>query len=170
MKPKNKEKNKAKYFLLIVILIYIGLFFINYSAFIKSITFFINILEKMIPIIILIFFLMIIMNLFVTTKLITKHFQDKSIKAWIYSIFFGILSTGPLYVWYPLLKSAQNKGVSPGLISCFLYNRSIKIYLIPIMIFYFGVKYILILSIVMIIISVIQGITINKLLMKKWKD
>jgi len=169
MKLKLKNISKAWYFVLIMLIIYSTLYFLNLSSFNKSINFFLNLLNKIIPIFILIFSLMILMNFFVTTKTITKHFKDRKIKAWIFAIFSGIISTGPIYMWYPLLKSAHHKGVSHGLISCFLYNRAIKIFLIPIMIFYFGIKYILILLILMIIMSVIQGITINKFLRKEQK-
>ncbi len=169
IKMKIKNISKAWYFVLIMLIIYSALYFLNPNLFNKSINFFTNIIIKIIPIFILIFFLMIIMNFFVTTKTITKHFKDKKIKAWFFAIISGIISTGPIYMWYPLLKNAQEKGVSHGLISCFLYNRAIKIFLIPIMIFYFGIKYILILSVLMIIMSIIQGITINKFLGEKQK-
>jgi len=169
MKFKLKNISKAWYFVLIMLITHITLYFFNTQAFNKSINFFLNLLNKIIPIFILIFFLMVLMNFFVTTKIITKHFKDKKIKAWIFAILSGIISTGPIYMWYPLLRNAREKGVSHGLISCFLYNRAIKIFLIPIMIFYFGIKYILILSVLMIIMSIIQGITINKFLGEEQK-
>jgi len=82
----------------------------------------------------------------------------------VFVIIGGMLSTGPIYMWYPLLADLRNRGLNYGLIACFLYNRAIKIPLLPIAIFYFGWKYIIILSFVMIFISIIQGILINKLL------
>jgi len=75
-----------------------------------------------------------------------------------------VLSTGPIYMWYPLLADLKNKGLSYGLIACFLYNRGIKITLLPIAIFYFGWKYVLVLSLAMIFVSIIQGILLNKLI------
>jgi len=161
---KLKNIRKVWYFVLTMLISYTMLYYLNPIAFNNTINFFLKIIKNILPLFVIIFFLMIIMNFFVTAKLITKHFKDKKIKAWFYSIFFGVISTGPIYMWYPLLKTAHHKGVNHGLISCFLYNRAIKIFLFPIMIFYFGIKYILILSTLMIIMSVIQGITINKLL------
>ncbi len=70
-------------------------------------------------------------------------------------------------MWYPLLSDLKDKGLNYGLISCFLYNRAIKIPLIPLAIIYFGFKYIFILTIVMIFISIIQGILIDKIIIKK---
>lgn len=93
-----------------------------------------------------------------------KHLKDKGMKKWFFVIIGGILSSGPIYMWYPLLADLRNKGLNYGLIACFLYNRSIKIPLIPLAIIYFSWKYIIILLLVMILASIIQGIIINKLM------
>ncbi len=166
MKIKNKLKqiSGSWYFLIIIILIYFLLFIFKQDLFSSSTNFFYNIFLKIIPIFILVFVLMALTNYFVTPKIIMKHLKEKGIKKWFFIILGGILSTGPIYMWYPLLADLKNKGLSYGLIACFLYNRAIKIPLLPIAFFYFGWKYIIILSFVMIIISVIQGMVINKLL------
>ena len=83
------------------------------------------------------------------------------------AIVAGILSVGSIYMWYPLLKDLEEKGVEKGLIATFLYNRAIKIHLIPLMILYFSGKFILLLTILMIIASVIQGVIINKMSRRK---
>ena len=75
----------------------------------------------------------------------------------IISALFGIVSHGPIYVWYPLLRDLKQHGMRSGLVAVFLYNRAIKIPLLPIMIFYFGVFFVIILCIYMIIASVFQG-------------
>ena len=141
MKKQNKKK-KTMYFLLIMILIYIMLFFTNQSAFENSISFFFNTLKIIIPIYFLIFFLMTLTDYFITPELITKHLKEKSkTKSWFFAVIFGILSIGPPYLWYLLLKNLRNKGVSNGLIACFLYSRATAIAFIPLMLFYFGIKY-----------------------------
>ena len=167
MKFKLKNISKAWYFVLIMLIVYAILYCFNLSAFYNAINFFLKIIKTILPLFLVIFVLMILMNFFITAKTITKHFRGKKIRAWFYAIFFGIISTGPIYMWYPLLKSAREKGVSHGLISCFLYNRAIKIFLLPMIVFYFGFKYFLILSVLMIFVSVIQGITINKLMERR---
>ena len=75
-----KKSNKAVYFFLLVVTIYIILFFINQPVFIKSSLIFLNILKEIIPIFLFIFILMVLMNYFVTPKTITKHFKDRKIK------------------------------------------------------------------------------------------
>ncbi len=162
-----KKLNKISgswYFLIIIILIYFLLLIFKQDLFFSSFNFFNEIILKIIPIFILVFILMSLTNYFITPKFIMKHFREKGIKKWFFVIIGGILSVGPIYMWYPLLKDLKNKGLNYGLIACFLYNRAIKIPLLPIAIFYFGWRYILILSFVMIIMSVIQGIIINKLM------
>jgi len=44
-----------------------------------------------------------------------------------------------------------------GLIAAFLYNRAVKIPLIPLMIFYFGIPFVVILTIYTIVASVVEG-------------
>jgi len=164
LKNKLKQISGSWHFLIIILLIYLLLFIFRQDLFSLVINFFYNILLKIIPIFILVFILMSLTNYFITPKFVTKHLKEKGIKKWFFIIIGGILSTGPIYMWYPLLADLKNKGLNYGLIACFLYNRAIKIPLLPIAIFYFGLKYILILSFVMVIVSIIQGILINKLM------
>jgi len=105
---------------------------------------------------------MTLSNYFITPKVIMKHLKEKGLKKWFFVIVGGILSSGPIYMWYPLLADLRSKGLSYGLIACFLYNRAIKIPLIPLAIIYFSWQYILILTFVMVAVSVIQGIIINR--------
>jgi len=166
---KLKEITPAWYFLLAIITTYIILFFTNPEAFIKSSLFFLDILKKILPMLILVFILMVLMNFLVTPKVITKHFKERKFRAWLFAIISGIISTGPIYMWYPLLRNAKEKGISQGLIACFLYNRAIKLPFLPMIILYFGIKYVLILLVVMVIMSVVQGLTINKIMEVKQK-
>ena len=82
----------------------------------------------------------------------------------VFVIIGGILSSGPIYMWYPLLADLKHKGLSYGLIACFLYNRAIKIPLLPLAIIYFSWRYLFILTFVMIFMSILQGLIINKLM------
>ena len=164
IKNKLKQISGAWYFLIGMLIVYLFLFLIRQDLFSSSINFFYNIILKIIPVFILVFILMAITNYFITPKFVMKHLKERGIKKWFFVIVGGILSTGPIYMWYPLLADLKNKGLNYGLIACFLYNRAIKIPLLPIAVFYFGWKYIIILSFVMIFVSVIQGILINKLM------
>jgi len=164
LKNKINKISGTWYFLIIVILIYLILFILKQDLFLQSLNFFYKIILKIIPVFVIVFILMALSNYFITPKFIIKHLKEKGIKKWFFVIIGGILSSGPIYMWYPLLGDLKNKGLKPGLIACFLYNRAIKVPLLPIAIFYFGLKYVLILSLVMIFISILQGILLNKLM------
>ena len=159
---KIKKISGKWYFLIFIILIYLFLLFFKLSSFISASLFFLNILEKIIPVLIAVFVLMSLINYFFTPKIISKYFMKKGIKKWFFVIIGGILSTGAIYVWYPLLAELKDKGLSYGLIACFLYNRAIKIPMLPLIVFYFSLKYVLILCFILILVSVVQGLMINK--------
>ncbi len=163
-KDKLKQLPGSWYFLGILILIYLFVSIFNQDIYLKSLSYFTQIVYKVIPIFIMIFILMTLSNYFITSEFVIKHLKDKGFKKWFFVIFGGILSSGPIYMWYPLLADLKNKGLSYGLIACFLYNRAIKIPLLPLAIIYFSWQYIFILSVVMIFISVIQGILINRIM------
>jgi len=168
----NKEKNKkikvGHIFLIIVIAFYILLFLFNAEFVKQALAFFVDICCKIVPILALVFIFMLLSNLFLNTKKVVKYVGYKSgIKGWLISIAGGILSSGPIYVWYPLLGNLQKKGMKNSLIVTFLYNRAVKIPLIPVMIYYFGVLFTLVLTIYMIIFSILNGFIVEKLLKKK---
>jgi len=164
MKNRSKKTRATLYFPLVVILVYIILAFVNFNLFLSGLKFFCNLIIQIVPIFILVFILMVGANYFISPQFITKHFREPGIKKWIFIIIGGILSTGPIFMWYPLLAELKEKGIAYGYLATFLYNRAIKIPLLPIAIFYFGLKYIIVLTIVMIFISIIQGIIINRIL------
>ncbi len=157
------KKLQAWYFLLGVILIYIILFFVFPTTFWTSFHFFQKILLKILPIFILIFVLMVIVNRYMSNAFIIKHVRGNKIKAWFYIIIGGILSTGPMYMWYPLLKDLREKGMNNGEVACFLYNRSIKPAYLPLIVIYFGLKYTIILTLLIITFSLLQAFIIEKI-------
>ncbi|ABO35134.1 hypothetical protein MmarC5_0824 [Methanococcus maripaludis C5] len=164
LKSKISSISGSWYFLMAVLLIYVIVFIFSQDLFFSSLKFSYNIILKIIPVIILIFILLALSDYFITPKVVTKYLVENGIKKWIFVIIGGILSSGPIYMWYPLLADLKDKGMTHGLIACFLYNRALKIPLLPIAVLYFGWKYIAILSLVMIFMSIIQGIIIDKLM------
>lgn len=163
-RDKIKQIPGSWYFLIAIVLIYFLLLVFNKNIYNDSLDFFFKIIFKIIPILIIVFILMSLSNYFVTSEFILRHLKGKGVKKWALMILGGILSSGPIYMWYPLLADLKKKGLNHGLISCFLYNRAIKIPLIPLAVIYFSWEYILVLSIIMIFVSIVQGIFINKLM------
>ena len=151
-------------FFLLVVLAYVAVLVFDISVFVSSMTFFYSILLKILPVFVIVFVLMAITNHYVTPNFVMKHMGGKGPKKWIYVILGGIISSGPIYMWYPLLAELREKKLSYGLIACFLYNRAIKIPLLPVAVFYFGWAYVLVLSAVMITMSIVQAILIDNLM------
>ncbi|GAH75359.1 unnamed protein product, partial [marine sediment metagenome] len=79
------------------------------------------------------------------------------IKGILLSVAAGIISMGPIYVWYPLLKELREKGAGNMPIAVFLYNRAVKPFLLPVMIAYFGWVYVSILTVLTVLASVVNG-------------
>lgn len=166
-----KQVRASWYYMLLVLIFYFLLFFIDKQLFIQTSKFFYNIIIKVIPVLIVIFILMAIINYSISPKKIIKYLGKKSgIKGWLLAIGGGIISHGPIYMWYPLMADLRDKGMRTGLVAAFLYNRAIKIPLLPFMILYFSWQFVLILTIVMIIISVFQGIIVELIMNKYSKN
>jgi uncharacterized membrane protein YraQ (UPF0718 family) len=116
----------------------------------------------------LVFILMLALNLFLkpahTVKFIGKGLGIKGI---ILTATAGIISIGPIYAWYPLLKELREKGVGNPLIAIFLNNRAVKPFLLPMMIAYFGWTYVLILTVFTILGSLGVGYAVYALVKEK---
>jgi uncharacterized membrane protein YraQ (UPF0718 family) len=160
------EKNYSGwYFLATVIVAYFVIFIVNQEKGFEATKIFINIIIKVLPIFILIIILITLTNYFIKPKTLVKYLGKKSgWKGWLIAISGGILSTGPIYMWYPLLNDLQKQGMRPSLIAVFLYNRAVKIPLMPLIIIYFGWIYMIVLLVVMIVVSIAQGWITEKLM------
>jgi uncharacterized membrane protein YraQ (UPF0718 family) len=163
MNEKGKGKGKKEsyyglYFLGSVSLLYILLFLVKPASIQKALTISGEVLLQIAPVLVLIFVFMVILNYFVNPKTISKYVGHGSgIKGWLLAITTGMLSHGPIYIWYPLLKELQDHGMRNGLIAAFLYNRAIKLPHLPLMVYYFGSLFVALLLIYMVIASVIVG-------------
>jgi len=166
MNLKNKIKNLSSswYFPLAMSGIYIAFFFFKNDIFYVIINHLIQILTEVLPVFFIIFLLMTLSDYFISPEFILKHTGKGRKRKWLFAIVGGILSTGPVYMWYPLLADLKGKVLDEGMVACFLYNRAIKIPLLPIAVLYFSLSYILILCFIMIIASILQGFIINKII------
>jgi uncharacterized membrane protein YraQ (UPF0718 family) len=149
---------KGKTFLYIMVVIYIGVYFFDSIGTIKAFLKTIEILTQIWPLFLFIIFLTTLINYFLKPKHIIKHFGEDSGKRGIfYALLAGIISHGPMYVWYGLLEELREKGVKDELLIIFFYARAIKIPMIPFSIAVFGTPFTLIISLYILIFAVIQG-------------
>ena len=109
-----------------------------------------------------VFVLMILLNLFLKPAQIARFLrQGAGIKGILLPAAAGIISTGPIYAWYPLLKDLREKGAGNSPIAIFLYNRAVKPFLLPVMIAYFGWAYVVILTVFTVLGSVAIGYSMS---------
>jgi uncharacterized membrane protein YraQ (UPF0718 family) len=110
----------------------------------------------------LVFSLMFVLNLFAPPAQIAGVFsRNAGMKGILLSVAAGIISMGPIFAWYPLMKKMREEGAGEGPIAVFLYNRAIKPFLLPVMIAYFGWAYVLIVTILTILGSLVLGYFMN---------
>ncbi|GAG00735.1 unnamed protein product [marine sediment metagenome] len=162
------EKISGKWiFFIIVVVIYMVLALVDLELAKNALIEFLKLIKKILPIFVLVFILMFISALVLDFKKVAKYVgKEAGIKGWFIAIILGILSMGPIYMWYPLLSDLKEKGMKNSFIAAFLYNRAVKIPLIPMMIYYFGLSFTIILTFYMIVFSVINGVAVNKLIKK----
>jgi len=60
-----------------------------------------------------------------------------------------------------MLGELKKHGARNGLIAAMLYNRNVKIYFLPAIIYYFNLRYAVILSIYIILFSILNGILLE---------
>ncbi len=157
-----KIEGKWIFFSLVVLLAFFSAI-LDYSSFRRAVILFASTLYAILPSLIAVFAIMLITNLFVKPKFITKYLgKESGSRGWLIAIGGGIISAGPIYLWYPLLSDLKEKGVSRSLIATFLYSRAVKIPLMPLMALYFGWFFVIVFSIYLIIFSVLNGWLVGK--------
>ncbi|MCK4743853.1 MAG: hypothetical protein KAT25_08540 [Sulfuriflexus sp.] len=162
---KNTKKGRCGWlFLAIVLLIYGVTALFDSELTLKAMTSFIHLLDKVLPVLLIVFILIFIVNLLLEPALVKKYLGSRSgIMGWLTAIVGGVLSTGPIYPWYALLKDLREKGMKTSLAAVFLYSRAIKLPLLPMLVHYFGITYTMVLVIYLIVFSIISGLVIEQI-------
>ena len=162
MKQPQKAKVSGTIFLPIVIITYIVLALYHPNKTLNALDASFHVLLKILPIIAAVILLLGVFNYFFDAKKFSQKLsRDAGIKAWFFALAGGVISHGPVYVWYPLLQDLRSNGVRDGLLVAFIYARSIKVPMLPVMIDYFGWKFTLILSVYTLLASVVLGMLMD---------
>ena len=161
-KPKQKISGGIKFFLAVLIVYFIVALFNAETVKIAFLNF-LQIIWKIIPILTIVFLAMVLINLYFTKERTEKYFgQQSGIRGWIYVVISGILISGPPYTLYPFLGELKKHGMKNSLLAVFLYNRNVKIPFIPVMIYYFGLGFTVIMSFYIIAFSILNGVLVEK--------
>ncbi len=100
-----------------------------------------SILQQVIPVLAVVVLFMTGANL-VPNAFVKRHMgRESGFRGFLFAVAAGTLSHGPVYAWYPFLSELREKGVSNGKLAAFLYARAIKIPLLAAMVFYFGISF-----------------------------
>jgi len=153
-----KLEFKGIKFLIVVLILYALLFFVNFKdtnlAFLKSI----EVLYSLLPIFVLIIFISALINYFLKPKHIIKHLgEDSGFRGILYAMLSGILSHGPMYMWYGIVNEVRSSGAKDKLVIIFLYARAVKIPLLVFMVDVFGLAFTITMTLLTILASIMQG-------------
>lgn len=165
-KPSSSQQSRGKkgsvsgvyLFLLIVVMVYLVVFLFDSGRTLVALQFSFGMLKKLLPVLALVSVFMFLNSLLVKPSWVKNHVgHDSGWKGVFIAVLGGTLSMGPIYVWYGILQEFQKKGMRTALIASFLYARSVKPQLLPLIIYYFGWLYAFVLVFYLIIFSVFNG-------------
>ncbi|MBN1848902.1 MAG: hypothetical protein JW932_09990 [Deltaproteobacteria bacterium] len=150
-------------FLGIMLALYTIVFFFSRQKFLEAMSIDCKIILQMVIPLFIAFLIMLIINLYVGPKKIISLMGEKiGIRGVLLSSLAGIISMGPIYAWYPMLKGLREKGVHFFYLSNFLGNRAIKPFLLPVMISFFGWTYTIIFNGLVWISSIIVSLILSR--------
>lgn len=161
---KNPQPHKLRgvRFLALVSLAYIVLFVTNNQQAQQSLVRALGIITQILPIISVVVLINGLINWWLPAKKMAQLFKEQGPKrSWGIAVIAGILSHGPMYLWYPMLADLRKGGVPEGIVVTYFYARAVKLPLLPLMIDYFGVTFSSILVIYILIASVLQGLVMQ---------
>lgn len=152
------------WFLGSMLLIYLGLFWLNPGRAGHAWQAFLHLGAVIAPVLLLVYGLMLLSNLVVREQWIRRFVgRSSGFGGYLVATVTGILSTGPIYVWYPFLADMRDKGMKSSLVAVFLYNRAIKLPWLPVMVAYFGWRYTVVLTAWMIVAGIGEGLAMERL-------
>ena len=151
-------------FLVVVLVIYAVTGLVDYELVLSAIGIFMQLLDKVLPALALVFVLIFTVDLLLDPKRVEKYLGQRSgILGWLAAIVAGILSTGPVYAWYAVLHDLRQKGMRTSLVAAMLYNRAVKLPLLPLLVHYFGLGYTMVLALYLIGFSIIGGLLMERI-------
>jgi uncharacterized membrane protein YraQ (UPF0718 family) len=152
-------------FLLLTLALYIALLPFHPAFVQASLARFLKLGTDLLPILGLVFLFLWLFNLLgnLQQKAARLTSRDSGLRGWLLAVGLGVLSHGPIYPWYPLLRELMRKGARPALVAAFLYARSIKLPWLPVMAHYFGTEYMVVLTSLMLLLSPLHGWLVERL-------
>jgi len=105
---------------------------------------------------------MVCVNMFIRPAHVTHLLGDvRKARGVALSTAGGILSMGPIYAWYPLLRELRSKGTSDFHAANFLCCRAVKPPLMPFLVAYFGWFFTIVLVVLTVASSLLTALVVN---------
>jgi len=172
MTPSGSKQKGAKPFRLKGIKLLVGVALLYGVAFLwapdksmASLKGFAHVLGTLIPILVVVVFLSALLQRFVNPKALAKNLGSESgVRGWMIALAAGVVSHGSMYAWYPMIQDLREKGAKDGLIVAFFYARAVKLFLLPMMAFYFGLTFTVVLTVLILLAAWGQGVVMNWLM------
>ena len=163
-KPEKPFAFRGKYLLLIVVVLYVLLLCFDSGAAMAALAGSGAVLGRILPIIAGVILFTAALNYFLRPKQVAEHLgKESGFRAWVWALAAGVVSHGPMYIWYPTLEELRAHGMRDGLIVTLFAARVIKLPPLPLMIDYFGLTYTLVLSFYILAGALVQGWLIEML-------
>jgi uncharacterized membrane protein YraQ (UPF0718 family) len=152
----------GKHFLALLTAVYLGLAAVEFDLFLRAISVFAKLLSNVLPVLALVLVIMSLLNLMIKPGMAKRMLgKGSGLKGWAFAVVGGVLSSGPIYVWYPLIADLREKGMRDSLVAAFLYARAVKMPMIPLMVYYFGWNFALLFSLYLLIFSILNGLLVE---------
>ncbi|MBP2146685.1 uncharacterized membrane protein YraQ (UPF0718 family) [Methanofollis sp. W23] len=161
MKPAQKGGGSSYpvLFLGAVLLVYAIVFVLDPDLGARALAKFMALGVQVLPALALVFLLLFAVDLSLKPAQVARALgREAGVRGWMIATGVGVVSTGPVYLWFPLLADLRKHGMRPALAAAFLYCRSVKLPLVPLMIYYFGWAYTIVLTLFMFGFSVVVGL------------
>ncbi len=118
-----------------------------------------QILGQILPIIALVVVINALINWWLPPKKMVRLFKKHGTRrGWGIAMIAGIMSHGPMYLWYPMLSDLRRGGVPEGMLVTYFYARAVKLPLLPLMVDYFGLLFTITLEVYILVAAWLQGL------------
>lgn len=162
---RQKKKISGPYrFLLTVLALYLLVGVVDLGLVRMALGGFASMLLRVLPILAVVFLFLFGINLFGPERIKRLLGRESGWKGWVIAAAAGIFISGPPYLLYPMLGELRKQGVREAFLGVILYNRNVKIPFLPVMIYYFGTPYTIVLSTYIILFGFLNGVLLERLL------
>ncbi len=121
-------------------------------------------LLRLLPVFAMVILLIAVINYFLRPAHIARWLgRESGARGWLLALLAGVISHGPMYAWYPMVRDLRSHGSRDGLLVVFLFARCIKVPLLPLMVDSFGITFTLVLSLYILAGALVQGWLMERL-------